>query len=131
MFGFRFESAPAALYGVDGCRGGWIVAKSDANLRDLSFARANDLRSLFDAAGSRAVIAIDIHLGLQVDEPRVCDSHARQILGLRRSSVFSLPARPVLTATNYPAALRLNRQVLGVGISKQAFYIMRKIGEVD
>jgi predicted RNase H-like nuclease len=119
------------LYGVDGCRGGWIVARSDSDLRGVSFARADDLRSLFDAAGPHAVIAIDIPIGLPVNEPRFCDRQARQLLGLRRSTVFSPPARPVLCATSYPAALRLNRQVLGIGISKQAFYIMRKIGEVD
>jgi predicted RNase H-like nuclease len=119
------------LYGVDGCRGGWVVAKSNSDLRDVSFARANDLRSLFEVAGPHADIAIDIPIGLPVNEPRFCDRQARQLLGLRRSSVFPPPARRVLRATDYPAALRLNRQILGVGISKQTFYIMRKIGEVD
>ena len=119
------------LYGVDGCRGGWIVAKSDSDFRDVSFAIVSELRPLFEAAGPHVLIAIDIPIGLPVNEPRFCDRQARQILGLRRSSVFSPPARSVLNTRNYPAALRMNRQILGTGISKQAFHIMRKIGEVD
>src|SRR2546426_8048982 len=120
------------LYGVDGCRSGWVVAESDSAMRHVSFELTRDLRSLFDGAGPHCVIAIDIPIGLPINEPRTCDRQARELLGWpRRNSVFSPPARRALNARTYPQMLRLNRKVLGTGISKQAFCIMPKIRKVD
>lgn len=120
------------LYGVDGCRGGWIVAEANHKLDNLSFRITEDLNSLFAKARPRCVIAIDIPIGLPINEPRLCDKEARKLLGWpRRNSVFSPPGRGAVNAGTYRQALGRNRKILGTGISKQAFCIMAKIREVD
>jgi len=120
------------LYGMDGCRGGWIVAEADDKLENLAFRITKDLVPSFGEAGPECLIAIDISIGLPVNESRACDASARQLLGWpRRNSVFSPPARRALDAGTFQEALRLNRETLNTGISKQAFCIMPKIREVD
>jgi predicted RNase H-like nuclease len=122
------------LYGVDGCRGGWIVARSTADLQEIGFSVVPDFDSLLQHVPAHFLVAIDIPIGLPDigRHTRTCDVEARhRLLWPRRSSVFSPPSRHTLTATNFSEALRLNRGAVGVGLSKQAFYIMPKIREVD
>jgi predicted RNase H-like nuclease len=119
------------LHGVDGCRGGWVVAKSRPDLQTLSLSVASDLRSVFERE-INSVVAIDIPIGIPENESRACDSAARELLGWpRRTSVFSPPVRPALDAKTFWEALHLNRRAAAVGISKQAYCIMPKIREVD
>src|SRR5262245_33324116 len=119
------------LYGIDGCRGGWVVAEGDAHRLVPSLRLVKDLCSLFDDA-SGCTIAIDIPIGLSECEPRGCDVAARQLLRpLRSSSVFSPPARPALSARTFEEAQILNREALGVGMTRQCFCIMAKIRDVD
>jgi predicted RNase H-like nuclease len=109
-----------------------VLAECDSGLRSLRFSIAQDLRPLFDRAGSTSLIAIDIPIGLPEHEPRACDAEARRLLGWpRRASVFSPPVRQALHANTFSDALCINRKVGGIGISKQAFCIMPKIREVD
>ncbi|MBI2149971.1 MAG: DUF429 domain-containing protein [Acidobacteria bacterium] len=120
------------VYGVDGCHGGWVVAEAGVHLDKVTFWATRNPRKLFEKACAECVILIDIPIGVPDDEPRACDMAARQLLGWpRRSSVFSPPCRRALTARTFPEALRCNREVLGTGISKQAYFIMSKIREVD
>src|SRR5207247_10760047 len=122
----------SSLHGVDGCNGGWVVAESDANVGDVSFRFVPSLEPLFRQAGPERVIAIDIPIGLPKCEPRVCDTVARQLLGRpRSSSVFSPPARQALQRDTSPEPFRMNHEQLNIGISKQTFFIMPKIREVD
>ena len=86
------------LCGIDGCRGGWVIARAAADLSDLSFEVAPDLDAIF-ARGIDS-LAIDIPIGVPDNEPRVCDAAARQLLRWpRSSSVFSPPARQALRET--------------------------------
>jgi predicted RNase H-like nuclease len=120
------------LYGIDGCRGGWVVAKATSRLNDVTFEFASDLGPLFERAGNDSLLAIDIPIGLPQNESRACDAAARRVLGWPRStSVFSPPCRQALEGETYEHALRLNRDAIGFGISKQAYHIMAKIREVD
>jgi len=120
------------FYGIDGCRDGWVVASSEFGFADLRFEITSDLGPIFAKAGVGTIIAIDIPIGIPEDEPRFCDTAARRLLGWpRASSVFSPPARRALNAETFRDALRLNRQAMGIGISKQAFHITNKIREVD
>ena len=120
------------LYGVDGCRGGWVVAEADTAMHSSTFRLIPDLSLLFKEAGPHCLIAIDIPIGLPRNEPRACDIQARQLLGWpRRNSVFPPPARDVLESSTFPEAQRINRNVLCRGISKQTWCIVPKIHEVD
>jgi predicted RNase H-like nuclease len=104
--------ATDALAGVDGCRGGWVVAW-DGGAQVLStFAHILSLR--FD------LILIDIPIGLLDTRPRRCDVEARSLIGARRSSVFPAPARRLLRSRRYA------RQC-----SVQLWNILDKIREVD
>ena len=120
------------LYGVDGCRGGWIAAESEPSMDSVRFHFLSSIRPLFEKSGPDAIVAIDIPIGLPKNEPRVCDSVARRLLGRpRSSSVFSPPVRQALEGDTFSDAFRINLEQLNTGISKQTFFIMPKIREVD
>src|SRR5512138_1249905 len=92
----------ALLYGIDGCRGGWVVARSAADLSSVSIDIVSELRSIFEEARCDSILAIDIPIGIPENEPRMCDSAARKLLRWpRSSSVFSPPARQALHASTF------------------------------
>jgi predicted RNase H-like nuclease len=120
------------LRGIDGCRGGWVLAEASGDLQNLTFRVIDNLGAILSQSYEEYLTLIDIPIGIPMREPRVCDNAARELLGWpRRNSVFSPPARSVFKADNYADALRLNRETLRMGISKQAYCIMPKIREVD
>jgi len=121
--------------GIDGCRGGWIVAVLRGG-RLESFAFAPDFGQVLARHGACARIGVDIPIGLPELVPaggRACEQEARLLLGPRRSSVFPTPSRAVLQAADYPAACELNRahHERGKALSKQTWFIVDKIAEVD
>ncbi len=124
---------PSELMGIDGCRGGWLVAASDAALSALRFTVVEDLEPLIARAErGGALMAIDIPIGLAGGGPRACDLEARRMLGRPRgSSVFPAPCRPALGATTYARACSLSRRAQGVALSIECFNILPKIRQVD
>ena len=126
-------NAPLKLIGVDGCRGGWIVAASDGALGGITFAVVDDLAPLIAGAERESgLIAIDMPIGLCDEGPRACDLAARRWLGRpRASSVFPAPCRAALGATTYRRACRLSRRTLGVALTIECFNILPKIRHVD
>jgi predicted RNase H-like nuclease len=121
--------------GLDGCRFGWVMVTTTlAPSSAASEVRVlTDLAEVVAALGSGRLVAatIDIPIGLAADGPRAVDGLARQRLGPRRSSVFSAPVRPVLSAATFEEACRISRSVWGKGISRQLFGILPKIRELD
>ena len=124
--------------GVDACRAGWFAAKQDASSGRLHHAVHARFADLLAWAPAAAIIAIDIPIGLSESGHRACDSAAKVLLGGRRGqSVFHTPVRQTLSSLDlppgdaYPQALATHRAVTGVGISKQAFYLLKKIAEAD
>ena len=116
--------------GVDGCRVGWVVAVTDGRTFDVvvmsEFAAVVEL--LNDGVEA---IAVDMPIGLPEAGPRRCDIDARKLLGARRSTVFPTPPRALLHERDYPTALRTKRALDGKGLSKQAFFLLPKMAEVD
>lgn len=119
--------ASATVLGLDGCRGGWLVARLHAG--ELSVDLWPDLAALADLPVANRVL-IDMPIGLETTGPRACDAQARALLGPKRSSVFSPPCAAALHAPNYPTANALNRQHTGKGLSKQAWHLVPKIKHV-
>ena len=121
------------LIGVDGCRGGWVVAAADGALSAISFSIVDDLGPMIERAEKRpALVAIDMPIGLGDGGPRACDLQARRWLGRpRASSVFPPPCRSALAATTYRLACALNRRTLGVALTIECFNIMAKMRHVD
>ncbi|MCA9791614.1 MAG: DUF429 domain-containing protein [Candidatus Eremiobacteraeota bacterium] len=106
--------------GVDGCRGGWLVAGS-GRVPELhlcaTFAEVLELDYQW--------LAVDMPIGLpELGRPRRADGEARALLGPRRASVFPAPPRPLLQAEHYD-------QVRGHGMSLQTFYLLPRIRELD
>jgi predicted RNase H-like nuclease len=108
--------------GIDGCRGGWLIAIGpEIGPRTLA-SSWHDLPT---------IIGIDMPIGLSADGVRTCDLEARRRLGRRGSSVFPAPARSLLGAAPYPEANSLSKRLLGKGLSVQAYNLMAKIAELD
>lgn len=118
--------------GIDGCRAGWFyVGISDDS--DFSFGVLPEFSRVKLLLKSAERVLVDMPIGLPSAKTptRTCETLARQRLRHRRSSVFSVPARSVLSAPTYQAANEENRRVLGVGLSRQSWAIVPKIAEVD
>lgn len=125
-------NALADLYGIDGCKAGWFVAKQCARTGEISTRVIACFEDLIDWDHDHAVVAVDIPIGLSSDGMRACDNHARKLLGRpRASSVFSPPTRAALATSTYEEACEINHAASGKRISIQAFHIRKKIREVD
>ena len=125
------QAAPVLAVGVDGCPAGWFyVALEPSGALHCGIVRT--LGELIRETREPALVLVDVPIGLP-DGPggRDCDRAARRVLGPRRSSVFSAPARAVLDAGDYEDAQRRSRKAAGVGLGKQAFGLIRKCKEVD
>ena len=79
----------------------------------------------------QATVCIDIPIGLSSDGFRACDRAARQLLGKRSSSVFSVPPRLALEPLSYAEINLQSKTQCGKGVSKQAFYLLPKIRETE
>jgi predicted RNase H-like nuclease len=79
----------------------------------------------------QATVCIDIPIGLSSDGFRACDRVARQLLGKRSSSVFSVPPRLALAPKSYEEINLASKAQCGKGVSKQAFYLLPKIREAE
>jgi predicted RNase H-like nuclease len=119
--------------GVDGCKAGWFfVAIGPGD--ELEFGIFTTIKKLWRTYSEARFMLIDIPIGLPSKEikTRPCDKAARQVLSPKRHhSIFSPPCREALRAESYREACRINQNVCGRKISKQAWHISRKIKEVD
>lgn len=119
--------------GIDGARGGWLVARLELSDRTITLEFAPNLEALIDdlRQGLCHVAAIDMPIGLSEDGVRPADGLARERLGPRRSTFFPTPVRAVLGASTFESANRINREFSGKGLSVQAWNLVPKIAELD
>jgi predicted RNase H-like nuclease len=120
------------IIGVDGCRSGWLGVIWDGG-RVASAAVYPAFSDILELEAR--FIAVDMPIGFPERAQaggRACEQLARKLIGLRRSSVFSAPARITLSGGDYAEASKLNRAASdNIGISSQAFNIFPKIREID
>ena len=119
--------------GIDACRGGWIgvsMTNDFAYTNDIHF-WPNAAALFFDLPRWQSAL-IDMPIGLTDEESgiRACEPLARNMLGAKRSSIFSPPVRAALHAQSYAEACRINAHLCGKKISKQAWNIVPKIREI-
>ena len=113
------------VIGVDGCRGGWVVARRD----DVAVATG---LGLLVADASIVTIGVDMPIGLPATWSRSADRAARQLLGWpRSSSVFPTPPRVLVEETTYAAANARSWAELGQGLPRQTFHLFERIRELD
>lgn len=136
-------SAGLPFAGIDGCRGGWILARWDGGAR-LHLSRIASIAELFDAPDPPLQAAIDIPIGLPARVGlggRPPEQALRPKLGERQSAVFSVPSRAAVMAglgpgddgERYRAACATARVTSDPprAVSRQCFGLFPKIGEVD
>ncbi len=125
-------TSPVRAAGVDGARGGWLIARQIGRRRPtVEFATSLDALLAELLSRQLHVVGIDIPIGLSADGHRPADNLARRHLGPRRSTFFPTPVRSVLDAESWQDASQRNRSCAGVGLSKQAWNLIPKIREVD
>jgi len=128
------RAGPQTCYlGLDGCRGGWAVARIESHKDSVHLSIARTLESLRVNLLCSPRAFIDIPIGLKNGgaAERDCDSEARKVMASRKSSVFRVPVRSAVYAASYREALSLQRRQTGYGISIQAWNIAAKIRETD
>lgn len=121
------------FYGVDGCPAGWIAIGLGARGAS-SVHLAPTFPALVDVLTRPRLVLVDMPIGLPsaAVPDRLCDRAARALLGRgRASSVFPVPARAALSATDYERACDINERELGKRLSKQTWNIAAKIRELD
>jgi predicted RNase H-like nuclease len=121
------------VLGVDACPGGWVGVLLDDRHTTAWFGAgiAGLVHAAESAGGTARVVAVDIPIGLPDAGRRTADLMARRAAGPRRSSVFLTPVRRALTAGDHAAAVRVNRELAGAGVSVQAFGLRSRILEVE
>jgi predicted RNase H-like nuclease len=123
--------------GADGCRAGWVVAFREAgsSTEAIVVRIAPTIADIFKGQ-RRICLAIDMPIGLPERTGRGGrgpENLVRPLLGARQSSVFSVPSRHAVYATDYREACA---HALATSdpprmVSKQCFHIFPKIREVD
>jgi predicted RNase H-like nuclease len=124
------------LAGVDGCRGGWIAALLRPAGDDGLVAVYPGFADVLKAPQGPAILAVDVPIGLPERAGhggRAAENAVRPLLGARQSSVFSVPSRAAIEATDYAAACRaaLKASEPPRKVSKQLFNIAPKIRDAD
>ncbi|HCC46452.1 MAG TPA: hypothetical protein DEQ32_18770 [Gammaproteobacteria bacterium] len=112
------------VWGVDGCPGGWFAVSSDGEL-----SLASDFASLLQRLSSGRLY-IDIPIGLPETERRL-EGFIRRNKPIRSGSLFSVPCRPAVYADTYECACEINFSLTGKKLSKQSWFLCKKIKEVD
>ena len=90
------------LAGVDGCPAGWVVALARPDGDDVRIAVVPRFANVF-ADPRPDIVAVDIPIGLPERSQyggRAAENAVRPLLGARQSSVFSVPSRAALEATD-------------------------------
>ncbi|WP_456443867.1 DUF429 domain-containing protein [Caldithrix abyssi] len=116
--------------GIDGCRGGWLVCRIKQNGRP-EFKLQRSLADMPSLLTSGVDVFIDMPFGLSADQPRLCDSLARALLGKRASTIFPVPCRKAVYAASYAQACQINQTLCGKKLSIQAWNLTPKIRELD
>jgi len=125
------------VMGVDGCPGGWLAILAPLGAPEAAAMRfAPHFADLFEHADPFASVAVDMPIGLPErlnGRGRACEVAVRKLLGPRQSSVFQIPARAAVMAADYQAACAaaLAHSDPPRKVSKQAFFLLPKIRELD
>jgi predicted RNase H-like nuclease len=123
--------------GVDGCKAGWVAVLR--NLKNPGELRLQVFSSFADILAHEpclSVIAVDMPIGLPDrigPGGRGPEKAARAHLGMRQSSVFTVPSRGAVYAEDYPSACAVAQETSlpPKKVSKQCFHLFPKIREID
>lgn len=115
--------------GVDGCKGGWIVAVLGSALR---IERLSSIGEILETYPDYGALLIDMVIGLRDSAEQLRpDDIARKELKPRGSTLFPVPSREAVYKETYVEQKKANLKTLGKSLSKQASAIIPKIREID
>src|SRR5690242_9341206 len=122
--------------GADACRSGWVVALLELCGEGASIGAIERFAELVALEPPWAVAAVDIPIGLPERiglGGRGPEGAVRPLLKDRQSSVFTVPSRAAVYASDYREACTVARATSAPpkAISRQLFAIAPKIREVD
>lgn len=127
-----FQAFKGVAVGVDGCKAGWLAVINQRG--QLSYQVASSLEHLVLSLAPESKVFIDMPIGLltQGESHRECDRLARQSLAPARSgSIFPVPCRQAVYASDYLAACDINQAITGKRLSKQSWFICHKMAQLD
>jgi predicted RNase H-like nuclease len=115
------------MIGIDGCKKGYMIAQ--ISNQKISFRFEENLESIKDYQG---LILIDVPCGCPSNKEEIRpEPLIRQLVKGRASSVFNVPALQTLNTKDYQEANKINREILGKGLSKQSFHIIPIIKDIN
>ena len=120
----------SSVIGIDGCKAGWIIAKSLEN-ESISFQIIKNLNDVYLEGINVSHIGIDIPLQLSHTGKRYAEIEARSLLKKRACTIFSPPTLNALRAKDYIDACEINFKECGKRISKQSWNLFPKIKEAQ
>ncbi len=131
------DGAGTRVAGVDGCKAGWVAVIR--NLDDPAELKLIVVPTFVDIVGFTphlAIIAVDMPIGLPDrigPGGRGPEKAARKHLGMRQSSVFTVPSRAAVYEDEYlkACATALATSEPPKKVSKQCFFLFPKIREID
>ncbi|MEM9630159.1 MAG: DUF429 domain-containing protein [Pseudomonadota bacterium] len=131
------DDAEIWVAGADGCKAGWVaVLRSLAKPGEVKLEIFPSFADLLNFTPHLSIIAIDMPIGLP---DRICpggrgpERSARKHLGMRQSSVFTVPSRAAVYEDDYRKACTtaLETSEPPKKVSKQCFFLFPKIREID
>ena len=120
----------SSVIGIDGCKAGWIIAKTLEN-ESISFQIIKNLNDVYLEGINVSHIGIDIPLQLSHTGKRFAEIEARSLLKNRACTIFTPPTLNALRAKNYMDACEVNFNECGKRISKQSWNLFPKIKEAQ
>ncbi len=133
--------------GVDGCRYGWFSVALDINGSLVQCGVYGTFDQLLTCNAEAELVLVDMPIGLSEDGcRRKCDKESvDKLKPHRHSSVFRTPTRQTVrevmrhpfpkTETDrkraFAAASKVEREIAQKGLTWQAFFISRKIAQLD
>lgn len=123
------------IAGVDGYKGGWLVAMSDSWHCDEPpvLKPCNDFASVLRVTEACRIRVVDMPIGVPYGRAhRACDDAARIALGKSgQDRVFFCPPRESLKANTAVEFQALHKRITGKGARWPVWRIVRKLKEVD
>lgn len=113
--------------GIDWAGGSWVVVTAGEETTVTTEPSILNVWHEHGEARDAQAILIDVPIGLHESGPRACDVEAQEYLGNRGNTVFTIPAREVVEADDYPTARSLN----GGSLSSQSWWLFPRIREID
>jgi len=118
------------VVGVDGCRTGWVSVCLTDRLADVSWSAS--IAEVWARGQTADRLLVDMPIGLpSAPADNRPEPDARLHLPGRTATLFSVPCRQAVYASDYATAHAINREILGRGISRQSYALCAAIREVD